>query len=333
MQRLTLALLMLCLLGGAVSAQIFMEPFNYTPGTTIGVWAEHLGDWNAVNSTAFGPVAESEQKRAYQYLVYPAATHTLQDCAADCMVYYNTGSSQALQFGGPALRVNNPAANTDLFHVKVQDNNSNGAFDSIWLYERPGGSASKTGITPEFTTAMVRLLCIGNRLEAQVDTTGDGLWDYVVTKTGTMTVKPGPVGLCAYGGAWMDDYNLFDAVMLDDTPVVKPQLNTTIKFVMRGLPNAKFQAASSLGNAGIPLPDGRVIPLTADSLFYLSISGVLPSIFMGYNGTMDGSGDSFVEVALPNIPSLVGVTFYTSFANYSTSILNISNDHQVTIVP
>ncbi len=325
MRKSLFALLVLSLIGGAAAAQVWMEPFNYPNGTTIGSWKEFLGDWNAVNNTA-----ESEQKRAYQYLTQPNRVY--QDCALECMVFYNPKSSQKLQFGGVTVRCNNPAGSTDLVHVKVQDNNSSGDFDSIWLYDRPGGATAKTSITG-FLKAKVRLLCIDKRLEAQIDDTGDGLWDHILARTTALTVKAGPIGLCAYGGAQMDDFAVFDAVILGDTTNPKPQPNTVQKFVLRGKPGLGYQAATSFGNRGIVLPDGRVIPLTAEPLFFLSTSGLAPTIFTNYNNFLDINGDNTVQLAIPNIPALIGNTVYTGFVTFDASgIIQISNDHQVTIV-
>lgn len=321
MQKLVLSFLVLGLLSGLGAAQLWMEPFNYT-GTTLGSWAEYLGDWTAVNN-----MAQSEQKGAYQYLVQP--NRVFQDCALECYVEYNTSSVNKLQFGGVTFRCNNPAGNTDLIHVKVQDNDSSGDFDSIWLYDRPGGSTAKTSITPVFLKCTVRMLSIGTRIVAQVDSDMDGKWDHVLTRATTIAVKPGPVGLCAYGGALMDDFEVFDGVLLDDVASPTPQPGAVVKFVMRGKASAAYQAACSFGTRGFVLPDGRIVPLTVDGLFFASIAA-----FPGFGGLLDANGDGTLQVAIPKAAGLVGLTFYTAFVNYDgTGILNISNDHQVTIVP
>ena len=332
MRILTLALLVLTLICSGASTQIFTEPFNYPNGTTVGIWKEYLGNWNVVSAAA-----ESEQKRGYQYLVHPQ--YSLTDCALECLVIYNSTSSQKLQLGGVSLRCNNPGHATlgaDLIYVKIQDNNSSGDLETIYLYEHSttgGLSAVSMGVTP-CMKATVRLLAIDNRVEAQVDTTGDGLWDYILTKNVSLPVKAGPVGMPGYGGAQMDDFRLFDAVMLNATTSPKPQPGATLEFVLRGKAGAGYQAATSTGNSGIPLPDGRVIPLAADQLFFVSASGVLPGIFVNYSNFLDINGDSTIKLALPNVPALVGITFYNGFVTYDASgILQISNDHQVTVTP
>jgi len=332
MRILTLALLALTLVCGGATAQVFMEPFNYPNSTTIGVWKEYLGNWNAVNARA-----ESEQKRAYQYLVHPQ--YSLTDCVVESLVIYNSTSSQKLQLGGVSMRCNNPGRSPNgaaLIHLKIQDNNSSGDLDRIYLYENSTTgslSAVSTAVTP-CMKATVRLLAIDKRVEAQVDTTGDGLWDYFLTKNVSLPVKAGPVGMPGYGGAQMDDFRLFDAVMLNATTSPKPQPGATLEFALRGKAGAGYQAATSLGNTGIPLPDGRVIPLAADQLFFVSASGILPGTFVNYANFLDINGDSTVKIVLPHVPALVGITFYNGFATYDASgILQISNDHQVTVIP
>jgi len=97
---------------------------------------------------------------------------------------------------------------------------------------------------------------------------------------------------------------------------------------------ATFHAAvfSSEPNAGIPLGDGRTNPLGPDNLLLASATNVLPGLFRNYQGKLDGNGDGRISIALPKISALTGVTLYTAFVNFGTGgILNISNDHQVTV--
>jgi len=326
MQKLIFSLVMLCLIVGAASSQIWMDAFNYPNGTTMGVWSEVAGDWQVNNS-----MAEAEAKFLWQYAVQPNMTY--RDCAAQCLVIKNTGVTHTLQFGGIALRCN--GAN-DTVMVKVQNNNysvNQTKFDCIWLYEKPGGSVSSLNLTP-FARATVRLLVLDQRAEAHVDADLDGLWDYKVVRTLTSTPKNAPVGIDGFGGVQIDDFMLFDGVILDDTASLPPKPGNEIRFVMRGFPNAQYVAASSLGNVGIPLPDGRIIPLAPDSMFLATAQNFLPTLFKNYRGSMDGNGDAACSIDLPNLPALVGITVHTAFINVGGGfILNISNDHQSTIIP
>jgi hypothetical protein len=80
------------------------------------------------------------------------------------------------------------------------------------------------------------------------------------------------------------------------------------------------------------LPDGRIVPLSIDSVFLASVTNVLPGLFKNFAGVMDGNGDATISVALPNVPALKGITLYTAFVNYSgATVLIVSNDHQSTI--
>jgi len=328
MQKLTFALLLLCLVGGGASSQIWMDYFNYPNGTTLGAWNELVGDWTVNNN-----IAEAEAKFLWQYAVQPNLLY--QDCVAQCLVIKNGGTvPHTLQFGGIALRCNSAS---DTVMVKVQNNSSAAnptAFDSIWLYEQPGSATAKTSITPTFPKATVRLLLIDQRAEAHIDSDLDGLWDHKVVKTLTNAPKNAPVGIDGFGGVQIDDFMLYDGVLLDDVASNPPNPGNEIKFVMRGFPVAQYVAASSLGNVGIPLPDGRIVPLAPDGMFFASAQNLLPTLFKNYQGVMDGNGDAGCSIDLPNIPALVGVTIYTAFINTGSGfILNISNDHQSTIVP
>jgi len=326
MRRIGLGVVTLALAVGAASAQEWTEPFNYPNGTTIGTWVEYLGDWKVVNLKA-----EAEQKQAYQYLVQPRRVY--QDCAVECLVFYNPKSSPMLQFAGVTFRCVNPAQGTNLVYVKVQDVDLKGNFNAVSIHDPPGGSHTILGIKG-FLKARVRLLGIDRRLVAQLDCDLDGAWDWVLNHTTTLTVQPGAIGLCASGGARMDDFKVFDGVILDSVSSPKPSPGNTIQFDLRGIPNAPYLAGSSLGNTGIPMGNGRAVPLSADPLLFLSALGRAPSIFAGYAGTLNATGDASLKVALPNASALVGSTFYTAFFTYwTTGVVNLSNDHRVTIVP
>jgi hypothetical protein len=324
MRQLALAFVVVGTIGLAASAQIWQDPFNYPNGTNLGAWQEYNGDWNAVNS-----MAECAQVSQWQYCTQPNLLY--KDCAAEVVGIYNANSKQALQFSGPAIRCGNPGSGSlgsDLIMAKIQ---GSGRWTNLYLYELNATGGSKILQSTSFTggqQGIVRLLGIDQRVVLQADTTGDGLWDYVFDQTTTVTAKGAPVGIDGYGGGQVDDFKLWDGVCLRDVNNPKPTPGASMKYVMRGWPGAAFQAAISLGNTGIVLPDGRVIPLTADGLFFASVFGAFP----GFAGLLDGNGDGTVTFAIPKIPALVGVTYYFAFVNYSTSgILNISNDEQTTI--
>lgn len=69
---------------------------------------------------------------------------------------------------------------------------------------------------------------------------------------------------------------------------------------------------------GIPIPGGATVPLAVDALF--GLSGQIPWIFRNYAGVLDATGRASASVAIPSAPALVGLSFYTSFVSYRTSI-------------
>ncbi len=324
MKQLVLALTVLSLISLAAPAQIWQDQFNYPNGTNLGAWKEFLGDWNAVSNKA-----ESAQIFQWQYCTQPNRPY--KDCAAEAVGIYNPNSKQALQFSGPAIRCANPGSGrlgSDLIMAKIQ---GSGRWTNLYLYQIDGSGGSRILQSNSFTggnKGTVRLLGIDQRVVLQADTDNDGLWDYVFDKTTTVTAKAAPVAIDGFGGGQVDDFKLWDGVCLGKVGNPKPTPGTSMNYVLRGWPNAAFQAAIALGNTGIVLPDGRIIPLVADGLFFASMLGVFP----GFSGTLDGNGDGTITVPIPNIPALVGITYYAAFVNYgSTGILNISNDEQTTI--
>jgi hypothetical protein len=89
-----------------------------------------------------------------------------------------------------------------------------------------------------------------------------------------------------------------------------------------GLP---FQVGSSFGNGPIPI-DTRKIELSPDNLLFLSVGGLVPSIFSGYVGLLDASGNGSAKLNIPNIPALKGLRIYTTFLTLkATAPSGVSN--------
>ena len=95
-----------------------------------------------------------------------------------------------------------------------------------------------------------------------------------------------------------------------------PRIGTTINFSVFDWahPGNKYVLALSMGTSpGIPLGDGRVIPLNPDMLFLLSLqSGQLIGL-RDYVGFMNEQGQGTSYWDIPNIPELNGVTLYAAF--------------------
>lgn len=329
MYRFAIVATVLLLLATAASGQVWLDKFYYNNGTTLGTWAEHLGDWTADNN-----MAKAEVKFGAQYMTQPKLL--FRDCVAQCLVMHNVGANHTLQFGGIALRCVAPGSGTSLIMVKVQNNSSATnptKFDSIWLYQYGFGSTvSQTSLTP-FPSAKVRLTVLDSRVVAQVDSDLDGVWNYTLTGSVTTIPAAAPIGMCGFGGVHIDDYELFDAVLLNDAASPTPTPGSEMKMVMRGWANAPYIAASAFGNGGFVLSKVARFPLSPDVLFGVTAQNLLPTVFKQFQGVLDGSGDGALSIKIPGITALKGLTVFTAFLTYRQSqILNVSNDYQFTIL-
>jgi len=111
---------------------------------------------------------------------------------------------------------------------------------------------------------------------------------------------------------------------------------TSINFALGASPDAglPYQMGSSLGNGPIPI-DTRKLGLSPDALLVLSATNVLPTVFQGYAGVLDGKGAAAARLNIPNIPVLKGTRIYTAFvtlrATAPSGISNISNSFLFTV--
>lgn len=94
----------------------------------------------------------------------------------------------------------------------------------------------------------------------------------------------------------------------------RPAVGATIRLEMISPtePAYSYVAALSFGTVGIVIPGGRVIPLTFDTLFVISISGLFGQL-KGNVGTLDGSGTGFARLDIPEFPELVGHSIWAAF--------------------
>jgi len=95
-------------------------------------------------------------------------------------------------------------------------------------------------------------------------------------------------------------------------PVV-PGTSVTLTLEARGLNALGYLCAASLGNTGIPLPppDPRVIPLSLDAMFILSI-GRNQAPFHGFAGRLDSNGMASLRLDIPASPVLAGLRLYVA---------------------
>jgi len=104
------------------------------------------------------------------------------------------------------------------------------------------------------------------------------------------------------------------------TPTGTGDVGTTVTLGLTSTADAglTYQVGTSLGKGPIPI-DTRSLALSPDLLLFLSVAGVLPTVFQNYAGILDKSGQGTAKLAIPNIPALTGVVLYTSFVTLQAS--------------
>lgn len=316
-------------IAGSGMAQSFIDPFTYTPGTTIPGYTEQRGDWKAL-----GTQIQADPNASFQELTYDRITDL--DCCVETVAVYDMNKPQ-LMYTGPLLRYTGSGSSQKYIMIKLQDNGSpRDGFDRGFTYFCNGGSSfSYIGtyfdITPPTKRARVRLQAvdIGSTVQVQsyVDTDMDGKWDIVRTAaTSSGFGQIGKFGVNGYRNAITDNIKFFDATLwLSGTPKV----GGPVKIVGRSQGGLLYQGACSFFNTGIPIGSGRLVPLSVDGLFFASI--MTPAVFQNFQGSTGATGDFTMVLNIPNLPALAGVTIYTSAITYSSlGIAEIAPDVPIT---
>jgi hypothetical protein len=322
--------------GLSASGQTFVDPFGYPAGPALGTWKIHRGKW-----TATGSAAQSEVSSFWQFATRPAPT--LRMGVADARILVNPNSTLPGQGAGISVRVLDGVNATSYMSAHASRSGSAGGFDAaaleyVWTQgsRRTGGKTSRNLSAP-FSAGRVRLLTVDSRLVGRWDTNDDGIWDQTLVMDTRQAPVSGPVGITGFGGGRIDEFRLFDAVLVEDLSrvVPPPQPGATISLWLRSTPDSPYLAAASLGNApGIVLPDGRIVPLNPDGLFFGSVSGVFGAVFRGFVGKLDGTGAATVSIRIPDDRALVGIVFRVGFVTLGSGrITTISNDHRVLVRP
>jgi len=108
-----------------------------------------------------------------------------------------------------------------------------------------------------------------------------------------------------------------------------PKIGTTYPLDLTALQDGGKPYVAALTISGLlPLIQigRRYIPLTADTMFFLTVSNVLPGIFMNFQGVLGATGAGQAKVVIPNVPALVGLQFDGCFMTYDLSgVRAISN--------
>jgi len=318
------------LLVTSISSQVFQDPFNYRPGPLGHPWTPDVGSW-----TATGSAVHTAPTGSLQYATLPMVY--LQDCVAECVVTYNPkGLTTNTQRGGVVLRVKD-AKKQDLWIAQV----FNGSlpvqnFNCVQIWEQTSRGFGQ-GIGRNISRGRLRFTMVDRRMRAELDWDLDGRWDFALTESvwSILPVQQGMVGLFGAGGAFIDDFKLFDAVLIESPSAPpSPRPGVVVPLALRGFPSGFYVAAAAFGNEGFPLGPGRV-PLRFDPLFIASAAGGLSPIVRNARGQLDARGDGSLWVAIPGNPAVVGFTVYVAFIVHDgvKTILNYSNDYEITVQP
>lgn len=121
--------------------------------------------------------------------------------------------------------------------------------------------------------------------------------------------------------------------------VGNPRLATPFKVVFNAPVDGgrQYVGAASLGAGPIPLPPHNPLGLSPDILWFLTINNLIPTIYANTAGILDGSGQATVTVTQPDIPALVGLTFYMAYVTIQPSkplgIRTVSSNRAFKILP
>jgi len=119
-------------------------------------------------------------------------------------------------------------------------------------------------------------------------------------------------------GTWVNGNLVAVAQPLRDRDTVKFGTTLKIDWIAANSPGKFYKGAAALTErvAGITFLN-RHYPLAADTLFFLSLAA--PSVFSGFEGTLDASGTAIGAVHVPNVPPLAGIPFSLAFVTVDAS--------------
>jgi len=195
----------------------------------------------------------------------------------------------------------------------------------------------------------------GNMFEVTSD--GRSLRSYTNPINGAGTLRQGSVpsgNMVFRGPAYARDYAAFHnralvarqpleahaSVLLADGSTVRREtpLGSDVRLDLRARyhPDKAYLVLTSL-TPGVAFIDSRAVRLGFDELTVMSVSGLAPNVFQGYFGRLDGDGVGSARLAIPDLPPLVGLAFYSAFVvvdfDSPSSIGLLSNTVEVRVVP
>jgi hypothetical protein len=119
-----------------------------------------------------------------------------------------------------------------------------------------------------------------------------------------------------------------DRTLIQGSGATSPGSTVVLALTAPGDPGLPYQVGTSQGTGPIPI-DRRRLGLSPDALLAASVSGFLPSIFEGYVGLLDATGQGKAKLHLPNLTVLIGVRLHSAFltldAGAPSGVKSISN--------
>ena len=116
----------------------------------------------------------------------------------------------------------------------------------------------------------------------------------------------------AFGNGWTPlprTHRYHHATLTADDYAPSPGTTVHMSLQFPGDGGDLYLTAISLSGTcpGIPLPDGRFMPLNLDTATRISVFVDLPAIFQGFQGTLSATNEAAPALAIPALASLSGV--------------------------
>jgi hypothetical protein len=214
----------------AFSCGVSLDNFNRADSADLGPnWAEQANAIGITGNAATNAAANSA-----------LATFNPRGGREACADVTTNGAS--VRYAGIVLRY---ADLTNSVFIKVQDQNSDGAFDTAFYYRgnngsgNPLGSKSSDAITP-FTTGRIHVWSKGSKARLDIDTNFDNKPEQSFTVTGITAAGLGTLfGIADWGGAKIDNF----ATAPPQTKITKHPGKRTSSHT------ARFKFKSSIGGS------------------------------------------------------------------------------------
>jgi hypothetical protein len=174
----------------------YCDDFNRSDSTTVNGWTEEAGDLRI----------ESNRLRSQpgfgnaDLITWNALNAVNVEVFSD--VHYS-GSSRTVY----CAHITRWTSNSDCLFVKVQDNNADGDFDTVWFYVGNNAMTSWKSyetVTP-FTSARIRSVVVGNTYTFSIDRDFDGVYEDEFVGTPPI-LGLGKAGLGGFDDAEMDNF-------------------------------------------------------------------------------------------------------------------------------